>query len=193
MMNKLIKKLKTNAGMTLFEMLVSIIVASMVMTMLMSILTMVITNKAALDVKNRLTNQSYIMSETIQSNLFDKNAQEIVITQNDSSAIIIEFRHTRDIIINGNILADPDYVDLNPDILKYDIINGEITYNDVLLHDQEVEILPGSNLEAISIDGSCDFVNTICSEGVIKITVIMSLNFKSDRIESRTFITTFII
>lgn len=192
MIKKMMKSLDSR-GFTLIEAFLSIIISSVVLTMLMSILSLIMTNRARMEIKNELYYESYIITETIQNNLRIKQPQEIEIVQDDADAVIIEFRHVRQIVVLGDVLQDPDYTDPDPHQLEFNFIDGEITYNGDLIHSDGLVFLPGSTLEAISIDGSCDFVVSFCDEAVIKLTITISLSFQDGDVESKEYITTIII
>lgn len=193
-MNKIVReKLSSQKGVTLVEMLISLLIASVVLVTLMSILTVTLTNKGRIDIKNKLITESYVLTETVQAKLFEKQPHEVEVTIDNSDQKVIEFRRTREIVVDGNILSDPAFVDPNPDQLIYDKINGRLYYNATLLHDENITLIEGSDIEVLSIDGTCDFTTVLCSEGVVKITVVMTLNFGSEDVKSQTFVTTIII
>lgn len=192
MIKKMVQQLDSK-GFTLIEVFLSIIISSIVLTMLMTILSLIVTNRARMEIKNDLYYENYVITETIQNNLRNKQPQEIELIQNDASAVILEFRRIKEIVVLGDVLQDPDYVDPDPHRLEFNFDDGEITYNDVVIHSDGLVFLEGSTLEAISIDGSCDFVASYCDEAVIKLTLTISLSFQNSDIESKEYITTIII
>lgn len=186
--------IKNNKGVTIFELLVSLAVGSIIILALMSLLTMAIKAKSRLDYDTKLENNSYRISQTIQTNTFNLGVQDIELVTNTANYVEINFKHLRDIVVVDGVLSDPDLVSPTIDTLIWNGSTGQLTYNGVALHDSDVQVATGSNLEVISYDNSCDFgVTTPCAEGMIKLTLVLTMNFNSETVESRTYITTIII
>jgi len=191
-------KMKLNQkGVTLFELLISIIVGSIVISMLMSILAMSVKAKATLDSTNKMLNESYIISETIQHNIFNLGPQQIELIEDSATQTVIHITHLYDITTDTNNVIVRDYGAPNPitDVLVYDKVTEEITYNGVLLHSNNVNITVGSSIELISIDSAtCDLAVEACEEGIIKLTLFISIELDNGGIVNpRKFVTTIII
>lgn len=186
--------IKNNRGVTLFELLVSLAVGSIIVLSLMSILTMAIKAKSRLDYDTKLENNSYRISQTIQTNTFNLGVQEIELVTNTANYVEIDFKHLRDVVVVDGVLSDPDLAIPVIETLIWNGATGQLTYDGVLLHDSDVSVATGSSLEVISYDNTCDFGVTIpCTEGIIKLTLVLTMNFNSETLESRVFITTIII
>ena len=65
MTNNIIRQ--NQKGVTLIELLISIVVGSIVISMLMSILVMSVKAKASFDSNNKVLNESYIIAEYIHN------------------------------------------------------------------------------------------------------------------------------
>ncbi len=184
-------------GVTLIELIISIVVGSIVISMLMSILAMSIKAKTTLDITNLMLNESYVISETIQYNIFDLGPQELELIEDSETQTVIHITHLYDITTNNNNIIERDYGSPNPivDELIYDKVNQQITYNGELLHSDNVYITEGSSIELISIDSdSCDLANEPCEEGIIKLTLFISVELNNGGIiNPKEFITTIII
>ncbi|MCD6482138.1 MAG: prepilin-type N-terminal cleavage/methylation domain-containing protein [Candidatus Izimaplasma sp.] len=184
-------------GVTLIELIISIVVGSIVISMLMSILVMSIKAKTTLDITNLMLNESYVISETIQYNIFDLGPQELELIEDSETQTVIHITHLYDITTNNNNIIERDYGPPNPivDVLIYDKVNQQITYNGDLLHSDNVYITEGSSIELISIDSdSCDLSVGPCEEGIIKLTLFISVELNNGGIISpKEFITTIII
>ncbi len=184
-------------GVTLFELLISIVVGSIVISMLMSVLVMSIKAKATLDVTNTMLNESYVISETIQYNVFNLGPQQIELIEDSATKTEVHITHLYDITTDSNNVIVRDYGAPNPvvDVLIYDKTNEELTYNGVLLHSDNINITTGSSIELISIDpDTCDLSVEACDEGIIKLTLFISIDLANGgTVSPKEFITTIII
>lgn len=199
---------KNDKGLTLIELTISILVASMIMVMLMSLLTMAIKAKANLDTKSKMYTQSYIIAETLRFKISDLQGQSIELISDTATETTIYIYHDYDITINpASHLVYKDDSSKSHDILIYDKVAEEITYNGVPMHSDNVKILAEyvtienetvkSSIELIPIgDIFCDPVltqGTIC-ESVIQLTLIITIEFDNgSTIEPITLITTIIL
>lgn len=184
-------------GVTLIELMISIVVGSIVISMLMSILVMSLKAKASFDVDNKLYNESFYIAEKIQFNIFELGPQEIEInTVGDVTTITI--RHLYDISTDdNNVLVREMLVTPIEDVivLTNDPVDGEgtITYNGELLHSDNVFMTTGSEIELISVD-TCDFDIEACEQGVIKLTLYITIEISPGvYVDSQLFITKIII
>lgn len=190
-------KIRNEKGMTLIELTISILVASMIISMLMSLLTMSLKAKANLDAENKMTTESYILAEKIRFNMFELQAQSIEFVSDNATETIIHINHDYDIIIDPiTHIISQDTSTASTDILIYNKVTNQITYNSELMHDINALIMPGSSIELISIDsGTCDVavMGTVCDEAVIKLTLIISILFTNgSTLDPMTFVTTII-
>ena len=184
-------------GVTLIELIISIVVGSIVISMLMSILAMSIKAKTTLDITNAMFNESYIISETIQYNIFDLGPQRLELIEDSETQTVIRITHLYDISTDENNAIIRDYGPPNPieHTLIYDKVNQRMTYEGELLHSANVYITTGSSIELISIDPeTCDLATGPCDEGIIKLTLFISIELTNGGIISpKEFITTIII
>jgi len=194
MMNSIIKN---NKGLTLIELTISVLVASMLISMLLSLLTMSLKAKANLDVENKIYMESHIIAEKIRFNIFTLQAQSIQLFSDDEFETVIHITHDYDIIIDPVthiITRDPNPV-LN--VLIYDKVTNQITYDGQLIHSANVLIDEGSSIELIAIDSvDCDVsvVGTICQQAVIKLTLSITVVFDNgSELKTLTLITEIIV
>lgn len=174
---------KNEKGVTLIELTISILVASILISMLLSLLTMSLKAKAKLDVENKMYTESYIISERLQKAIFDKGAHTIELHSNTASETTIYIHHDYDVYVDPvtHIISYPPSSD-PPDILIFDKVSKEITYNGDVLHDSSILIDDGSVLELVSIDpATCDLTvaGTICDQGIIKLTLYIRVIFQN--------------
>lgn len=198
--------IKNQKGLTLIELMISIMVASMVISMLLSILTMSLKAKATMDVENKLQMESTIIAEKIRFNIFILQAQKIELISDTPTSTIIHITHEYDIMLDINDIIYKDYSNPIVHILTYDKVAGQITYDSgdgpVLLHDSNVLVTYQdelfnitSSIELISFDDTvCDFAVEACSEGVIKLTLTITVLFPNGAVlVPQTYVTTIII
>ncbi len=189
--------IKNNKGLTLIELTISVLVASMLISMLLSLLTMSLKAKANLDVENKIYMESHIIAEKIRFNIFTLQAQSIQLFSDDEFETVIHITHDYDIIIDPVthiITRDPNPV-LN--VLIYDKVTNQITYDGQLIHSANVLIDEGSSIELIAIDSvDCDVsvVGTICQQAVIKLTLSITVVFDNgSELKTLTLITEIIV
>jgi|LGOV01.1.fsa_nt_gb prepilin-type N-terminal cleavage/methylation domain-containing protein len=198
--------IKNEKGLTLIELMISIMVASMVISMLLSILTMSLKAKATMDVENKLLMESTIISEKLRFNMFELQAQKIELISDDATSTIIHITHEYDILLDGNQIIYKDYSNPIVHILTYDKVTQQITYDSgsgpEILHDNNVLVTYQdelfnvvSSIELISFDDTvCDLAVEPCSEGIIKLTLTITVLFPNGAVlVPQTFITTIII
>ena len=193
-----------NQGVTLLELLISIIVGSMVISMLMSVLVMSLNTKATFDAENKMLNESYYIAEYIQFHIFELGPQEIQLITNDGTETVIEVRHLYDITTNDDNAIFKDYL-ATPIVHTITYTKGEfgtITYEDengvvTTLHSSNVHITTGSAIDLISIDDSvCDLAApaTACDQGIIKLTLNIMIELTGGGyLSPQEYITTIII
>ena len=197
------KEVGNEKGLTLVELLISIVVGSIVISMLMSVLVMSLSAKAAFDVDNKMLDESYAIVEQIQANLLELGPQEIVIDTTDPNETIIYFRHTYDIGLNEfDVIDQIDLVPPTEDILTYNALTETLTYYSdatgitTLLHSANTNIAAGSSIALISVDpsGLCDFGVTPCDSGVIQLNLNISVTLSGGGfLDPKLFVTTIII
>ncbi len=191
-------------GVTLIELLISIVVGSIVISMLMSILIMSLKVKATFDANNKMQNESYYIVDKIQFNLLELGPQEIEI-ETVGTVTTVTISHVYDIAIDNNNVISRDYT-ITP-IIHYIIfdssLNTLVYQTDagvILLHSSNVSISSGGVdpvLQLINIEtpGLCDFTSTSpCSEGILKLSLLIEVNLDNGGvIEPKLFVTTIII
>ncbi|MFW5914135.1 MAG: hypothetical protein ACOCSM_03630, partial [Bacillota bacterium] len=101
-----------------------------VITMLMSILSTTMLTKNKIDHENRLYDESYYISEYIQSRVFDLGVRSIEdITPDGSDDQIIELRHEYDVMQSKDSgVIYRDYSDAESFILHYDASEQSLHY-----------------------------------------------------------------
>ncbi len=174
--------------------MLSIFVGTIVISILMQMLMMSLEAKQMLDIDDRLKNESYYIGEQIQWNVFDMQAQSVSISETGTQ-IIVSFNHDYDIVI------DPDTHQITQDTsnafsetLIYNKDLETIQYDGVQIHNSSVHFLSGTVFEVIPIDSSCDPEATSCSDIVLSITLVITIELgDGTTIISQTFVTTIII
>ncbi|MEC9484400.1 MAG: prepilin-type N-terminal cleavage/methylation domain-containing protein [Candidatus Izemoplasma sp.] len=191
----MIKNLKNNNGLTLLELLISIVVGSIVITTLLSILTLSVQARSDLEVRDRMKTESYIFVEQIRLNLFELQVQSVELIENSKTQTVIDFTHEYDITLDENGVIQRDYSNPVTERLVYDKINQIITYEGVRIHSNNVFFTTGTTLELISIDpGTCDLSVEKCDEGVLQLTLAITFEFNDgSRVDSQTYVTTLLI
>ncbi|MCF7926082.1 MAG: prepilin-type N-terminal cleavage/methylation domain-containing protein [Candidatus Izimaplasma sp.] len=186
------------AGLTIFELLVSILIGSIVLAMLTSVLSMSMKAKADLDVTNRMQTETYIIGEQIQQNIFNLQPQSLEIVEG-TNVTTVYIRHNFDYVINPTTgVIEPDYSTAQEDVLEfvYDDITGkgELTYNGVKLHGDNVYFTQDTILSLESINpSSCDLSVSECPEGIIKLSLSVGLQLKTGSITSKTYVITILV
>lgn len=192
-------KTLNNKGMTLIELMISIMVASMIISMLLSLLTMSLKAKATLDVENKMAMESTLIAEKLRWNMFELQAQEIELITDDANETVINITHTHDIILDGNEIIAIDTSNPITHVLRYDKTTFQITYDSgsgpILMHDINVLIDVGSSIELISIDDTvCDLAIEACEQGVIQLTLTITVVFPNGAVlVPKTYVTTIIM
>lgn len=202
-------EISNHKGLSLIELMVSILVASFIITLLLSILTMSLKAKATLDVENKLSNESTFISEKLKFNIFELQVQSIELVETTDSTIIY-LTHEYDIMLDSNQVIYKDYTNPITHTLKYDKVTQQITYDYAdgngpqLLHDPNVIITYEDELsnvvsfvQLISFDTTvCDFniAPYTCDQGIIKLTLTITVLFPNGAIlVPKTYVTTIII
>ena len=188
------KILRNNKGFTLLELMLSIFVGTIVLSILMQMLMMSLEAKQKLDIDDRLKNESYYIGEQIQWNAFEMQAQSVSFSES-ATQIIISFNHDYDITI------DPDTHQITQDtsgafteVLIFNKDNETILYDVTQIHSSSVHVLTGTVFEVIPIDSSCDPATTSCTNVVLSITLVITIELNDGTtITSQTFVTTIII
>jgi len=195
MTNNIIRQ--NQKGVTLIELLISIVVGSIVISMLMSILVMSVKAKASFDSNNKVLNESYIIAEYIQFQAFELGTQEIELIEDSGLRTEIHLTHLYEITTDVDNVIIRDYGAPNPiiDILIYDKVTEQITYNGELIHSSNVFMTVGSSIELISIDDIvCDLSIEPCEQGIIKLTLNITVQLSGGGFLSpKEFVTTIII
>jgi len=189
-------------GISLLELLISIVVGSMVISMLMSVLVMTLNTKAIFDADNKMLDESYYIAEYIQFNVFELGPQELELITDDGTETVIHISHLYDITTDDDNVIIKEYL-ATPLVHKITYTKGEygtITYEDengviTLLHSSNVHITTGSSIELISIDASvCDLATVACDQGIIKLTLNIMIELTGGGyLSPQEFITTIII
>jgi len=188
-------KKMNNKGITLAELLATIVVTSILTIMLMQILALTVKARTQMEVQNKLQTESYTIAEHIRNNVFQMEPQEIELVPGASDETIIRVKHLYDYTTDndGNIVEDPS----NP--VTHDIIfnstENNIYYDGVKLNSDNVVILADSTMHLEPVDdASCDFAVAPCSEGFIILTLnIQIVLADGTTFVSKEFITTILI
>jgi len=194
-MNDLVYKINQK-GVSLTELLISIVVGSIVISMLMAILAMSIKAKATFDYESKMLNESYFIAEYIRFSIFDLEPQSIEFIEDSATQTIIHIRHDYDITVDPlthTIIRD--YSNPVIDVLLLDKVNEQLLYNGVVIHDTNVFLTSGSSISLISIDSTiCDLATEVCEEGVLQLTLEISIEIDNGiRLNPQTYVTTIIM
>jgi len=194
-MNDLVYKINQK-GVSLTELLISIVVGSMVISMLMAILAMSVKAKASFDYESKMLNESYFIAEYIRFSIFELEPQSIEFIEDTATQTVIHINHDYDITVDPfthTIIRD--YSNPVTDIILLDKVNEQLYYNGVLIHDSNVFITSGSSISLISIDPStCDLATAVCEEGVLQLTLEISIEIDGGvRLNPQVYVTTIII
>lgn len=184
-------------GFTLIELMVSISIGSLVLLMLMQMVVMNVSGRRRFEYENVMQDQSYFISERIRQSVFELQPHSIELITNDSSQTVIHITHEYDITIGiGNIL-ERDYSNPVTDILIYDKLNEELTYNGTLLHSSNIHIQAGSSLSIIEIDPvtcASEPSNDVCDDGILRLELIIAIELPSGALlDPQTFVSTIIV
>ena len=171
------------------ELTISILVASILISMLMSLLTMALTAKANLDVQNRMSNESYIITEEIRYNIFQIDAQKFEVVTDTSLFYTIEISQVYEIGlgVDGVVYKNP----IVPPITHYltlDKTEGAIYYSigdEVFTEDERIS---GDNIFISEISGlervfelidivtvDCTENAALCTDAIIEINLSISI------------------
>ncbi|MGS0973372.1 MAG: prepilin-type N-terminal cleavage/methylation domain-containing protein [Candidatus Izemoplasmataceae bacterium] len=145
-------KIKNAQGVTLFELIVSILVGSIVLVTLTSTLAMITSANTRLQIDAKMENESYLISETLKYNLLTQLDKTFTVTQDDPDAFILVIDYCEIVGGETKICTWEDPNDLyNPHILmlEYNVgpdnsailsFDGEAMHSDrmYLLNDSEV-------------------------------------------------------
>lgn len=187
--------IEKNSGITLVELLVSIVVSSVILIMLMQILTLSIAAQNQLAQDTRLNNESVVISDSIKLRIFELQPQEIELMEDSATQTVIEIRHLYDVTtdIDGNITRD--YSNPVIDTLVFDKVNGNIYYNGEQINDSNITILSTSTVELVSIDPVvCDLSTDPCEQGILKLTLDLEISLTNGHpLAPQRFVTTILI
>lgn len=197
LMSKWRNRQSDQSGLTIIELLISIAIGSVVMVMLMQMLVMNIRTQRLVEFENMVIDQSYLLGERIQANVFNLQPHSIEIVEDSPTQTIIHITHEYDITVGvGNVIIR-DYSNPVTDILTYDKVNQQLTYNGNLLHSSKIKIENGSSVSLIEIDPDTCAIepsNDICDDGIIRLELIISYEYsEGNRSDTRTFVTTIIV
>lgn len=191
--------LKNSKGITLLEIMLSIVVGSIVLMSLMSVLNMSVLAKNNMELDNRLHNESYLIAREISKELFDLQVQSVQLIENSETQTVIDFSHEYDIIIGtGGIIERDDSTALTEQLI-YDKVNHTITYAGEQMHSSNIVFVEGTVFELLSIDEEECYLGefdeetetyTKCEQGVLRITLVIALGEEG---ETQTFVTTILI
>lgn len=188
--------IKNKLGLTLLEMMVTIVVGSVVTMILMQILVLTVNARTTLEMENRMLNESYYIAEQIRFSVFEREPQQIEIISSTSTRTEIEIRHLYDFTTNANneivpvdnIVIDTLIIDTsNPD----DVI---LTYNGSQLNDANVFLVDGTSVELINIDPACDVQAEACDTAIIRLTLTIRIQLNDGSLLApQTYITTILV
>lgn len=203
------KQSLNSKGVTLIELTVSILIASMLIAMLMSLLTMALNAKAGMDVRNRMSDESFVISEVIRNNMLELGTQEIEVMEQDPEGLtVIEIRHLVDFVLNeleeivadtSNAQTDLLMLNLSDAIITHngiDVDPWSIYYNDERLNTQNITILTNSEINLLSVSPvACGYSGVACEDAVLRLNLILLITMPNGVAlteSSKPFITTII-
>ncbi len=191
--------IKNSNGLTLLELLISIIVGSIVITTLLSILSLSVQARSDLEVRDRMKTESYLLVEELRSNLFNLPVHNAEVTSQESDPeTIIEFTREYKYVPDGSGGVIADYDQSATYELVYDEVNETITYREQgttgsLMHSGNVFFTTGTTLELTDFEGTTCTPTTPCSEGVLTLTLVITFSINGTRVDTQTFVTTIIV
>jgi prepilin-type N-terminal cleavage/methylation domain-containing protein len=192
------KKILNRLGLTLIEMLTTIVVGSIVTMILMQILVMSVNARTQLEIENKMLNESYYMAEIIRQNIFELEAQELELIEDSATRTEIQIRHLYDFTTNASNEIIQDFTNQETDTIvldKTDPDNIILYYNGVQLNESGVLLVTGSTVELISLNTSvCDLAINPCEQGILKLTLMISIELDNGaRLSPQTYITTILV
>ena len=191
------KSSERSLGFTLIELMIAMTVGSLVIVMLMQMVVMNVSGRRRFEYENIMQDQSYFITERIRQNVFELQPHSIEIITNDSSQTVIHITHEYDISIGIGDVLERDYSNPVTDILIYDKLNEEITYNGTLLHSSNIHIQAGSNLTIVDIDPETCAIepsNDVCDDGILRLELIIAIELPSGALlDPQTFVSTIIV
>jgi len=200
-------------GITILEIMLSIIVGSIVLTTLMSLLSMTVNARSTLELENRLENENYFVAKQLSNELFDLQVHSLQLIAETDDYTVIDFTHEYDIIIGSEGAIETDtsnpvtyrliYYKTSFEI-RYGVLTEDnqdyATFDGPLLHDNNISFVEGTKFELGDIDyNECSLASVVsedpivfqsCDEGVLVLTLVIAYG---DEGETETFITTIII
>lgn len=190
-----IETLNNQKGITIIELLVSIVVGSVVTIMLIQILMLSVAARNQLAQDTALSNESYYIADAIERRIFDLEPQQIELITDDATQTVIEIRHLYDVTTDVDGVITRDYSNPVTDTLVLDKVNGIITYNGEQLNDSNINLLDSSTIELISIEPLvCDLSTDPCEQGILKLTLTLEVVLTNGHaLEAQTYVTTILI
>jgi prepilin-type N-terminal cleavage/methylation domain-containing protein len=190
------KKIVTNKrGLTIIELITTIVVGSIVTMILMQLLVLSVNARTQLELENRMLNESYYIAEQIRFNIELLEAQEVELITDNASITEIHIKHLYDFTTNAQNEIVPDFSNPVTDVLILDKVNEVITYNGTQLNEARIFITAGSTMELISIEPAvCDLAATACDQGILRLTLTISVQLNDGSLLApQTYITTILI
>jgi len=194
-------------GLTLIELLISIIVGSIVISMLMSILVMSIKVKATFDIMNRISDESFYIVDDIQARILELGPQKIEKTQvGDVTTITLTHYFDPKIDSVTNVISFDENIteivhelilDLSTNTLEYKIDGVSIS-----LTSTNVSFESTSTIDVIILEpkDECDYdsgtiaISPCSDQGIIKLNLNISIDLDNGAaLDPKRFITTIIV
>lgn len=192
--------IKSTKGMSIVELLITIVISSVIISMLMGLLTMTLQAKAKLEYDDRMLNESYYIGEYLQNRVFIAGPQYVKLIQDDTSKTIIELYHYDIGVDPANGEIQWDYTSEVVSTITYDADNDSIWYNTTQIHDNSTAFIDGSSMIFTPVGALVPFddVNGIEQFGyesvVIELTLVIEITLPNgSNLETQTFTTTIII
>lgn len=192
-----------NAGLTIIELLISIVVGSLVLMMMMQMVVMNVTAKRKYEYENYVTNQSLQITDFINRSLIDLQTHHVLV-ENGVNTTTATFSHQFDIVYDSNIdgLIQSN-ANASQEILIYDEVAQTLTYEGSLIHSSSIRILPGSSITVTYFDPTYDAsvcsdynasrADQICGDGIVEIVLVLAVEFDSGQLGDEYTFTTRII
>lgn len=199
------KRLHRSAGLTLIELLVSIVVGSIVLMMLMQIINMNVTAQRIYEYENLVTDETLLINVQIQGKL-DELQPHRVDRVETATEITITFTHEYDVVIDpvtGRL--DKSTTNAVTETLVYDKVNETLSYDGVLLHSSRLKIQTGSLItldyyeESDPDPATCsDITETgsrlICGDGIVEFQLEVAIEYDSgSRGDTFSYVTRIIV
>jgi hypothetical protein len=177
----MMKKIDDQKGVTLFELIVSVLVGSIVLVTLTSTLAMITSANAQMQIDSKMENESYLMAETLKHNLLTQLDKTFTVVKDDDEAFILWVDYCE--IVGGQTKTctwtDPNDA-FEPHILMLDYTAGPdgtamLTFDGEAMHGDNMHLLGDTSIEFVYNRPEETYMNTAYQYGMITIHMHMQI------------------